>query len=107
MLGRAIVEREQRLTVLAQAGRGLVVLGAVLADEAFEGGFGRGAVLGLVDGVQVLLGFAVHRLRQNVQDVGGLVHDPNAIDAVRFTVALPFAGAGRAVRRRRRDAKFP
>jgi hypothetical protein len=35
------------------------------------------------------------------------VHDPNAIDALRVTVCLPFAGAGPARRRQRRDARFP
>ena len=35
------------------------------------------------------------------------VHDPNAVDAVRFTVAVPFAGAGRISAPRRRDAHFP
>jgi transposase len=34
-------------------------------------------------------------------------HDPNAIDVVRFTVSVPFVGAGPARRRRRRDARFP
>jgi hypothetical protein len=36
-----------------------------------------------------------------------LVHDPNAIDAVRFTTSMPFAGAGPTLRRRRSDARFP
>ena len=36
--------------------------------------------------------------------VAELMHDPYAIDAVRFTVSLPFAGAGPALLRRRRDA---
>ena len=35
------------------------------------------------------------------------VHDPNAIDAVRFTASMPFAGAGPMLRRRRSDARFP
>jgi hypothetical protein len=41
------------------------------------------------------------------EQVPVLVHDPNAIDAVRFTVAVPFAGAGRISAPRRRDAHFP
>jgi hypothetical protein len=41
------------------------------------------------------------------QGVAAEMHDPNAIGAVRFVVAVPFAGAGLAQRRRRRDAKFP
>jgi len=35
------------------------------------------------------------------------VHDPNAIDAVRFSASTPFAGAGPTLRRRRSDARFP
>jgi hypothetical protein len=46
-------------------------------------------------------------LRQVIERVPHPVHDPNAIDAVRFTVAVPFAGAGRISAPRRRDAHFP
>jgi hypothetical protein len=35
------------------------------------------------------------------------MHDPNAIDAVRFVVPLPFGGAGFARRRRPWDLRFP
>jgi hypothetical protein len=35
------------------------------------------------------------------------LHDPNAIDAVRFTASMPFAGAEPTLRRRRSDARFP
>jgi hypothetical protein len=35
------------------------------------------------------------------------MHDPNAIDVLRLFVSLPFAGAGPAAKRQRRDAKFP
>jgi hypothetical protein len=35
------------------------------------------------------------------------VHDPNAIDVLRLVMSLPFAGAGPATKRQRRDAKFP
>jgi hypothetical protein len=41
------------------------------------------------------------------QKIAVLVHDANAIDAVRFVVERPFAGARPAERRRRRDARFP
>jgi hypothetical protein len=37
----------------------------------------------------------------------GDLHDPNAIDAVRFTASVPFAGAKPTLRRRRSDARFP
>jgi hypothetical protein len=39
-------------------------------------------------------------LRQNIQDIAHLVHDPNAIDTLRFSVSLPFAW--RAIARQRR-----
>ena len=58
VLGRKVIEGEQGRAVLGQAGGGLVVLRAVLAREAVEGGLGSGAVLGLVDGVEVLLRLA-------------------------------------------------
>jgi hypothetical protein len=35
------------------------------------------------------------------------MHDPNAIDVLRLVMSLPFAGAGPATKRQRRDAKFP
>jgi hypothetical protein len=35
------------------------------------------------------------------------VHDPNAIDVLRLVISVPFAGAGLATKRQRRDAKFP
>jgi hypothetical protein len=35
------------------------------------------------------------------------MHDPNAIDVLRLVMSLPFAGAGPAIKRQRRDAKFP
>src|SRR3954454_5376750 len=52
------------------------------------------------DRLAVLVGHEVER-------VADQVHDPNAIDALRVTVCLPFAGAGPARRRQRRDARFP
>jgi len=41
------------------------------------------------------------------QGVAHEMHDPNAIDAVRFVVPVPFFGAGLSAKRRRRDARFP
>jgi hypothetical protein len=35
------------------------------------------------------------------------MHDPNAIDAVRFTASIAFAEAAPLLRRRRSDARFP
>src|SRR3954463_8096787 len=74
VLGRHRVEGEQRLPVLGQAGHSLVVLGTVLGDEAVERGLRLLPVLGLVDGVQVLLGLALQGPRQLVEHVRGFVH---------------------------------
>src|SRR3954462_12769284 len=46
-------------------------------------------------------------LRGVRQKVAVLMHDPNAISVVRFTVTIPFAGAGRLSGPRRRDAHYP
>jgi hypothetical protein len=35
------------------------------------------------------------------------MHDPNAIDVLRLVISVPFAGAGPATKRQRRDAKCP
>jgi hypothetical protein len=35
------------------------------------------------------------------------MHHPNAIDVLRLAVSVPFAGAGPATKRQRRDAKYP
>ena len=74
VFGRDVVESEQCCAILDQAVRRLVVLGAVFGDEAVEGFFGGFPIFGLVDGVQVFLRLALHRRRQLVEDVGGLVH---------------------------------
>ena len=60
VLGWRRVEGEQSVAVLRQADGRLVVLGPLLGDKAVKGRLGRGAVLGLVDRVQVLLGLAVN-----------------------------------------------
>ncbi len=59
VLGGEVIERQQRLTILGQTGHGLVVLGAILDEEAVEGILGGLAVLGFLDRVQILLGFAL------------------------------------------------
>jgi hypothetical protein len=74
MLGREVVEGEEGYPILREAGRGPIVLRAGLAREAVEGGFGCGAALRLVDGVQILLGLAVDGFRQGVEELGGLVN---------------------------------
>jgi hypothetical protein len=35
------------------------------------------------------------------------MHHPNAIDVLRLVISVPFSGAGPAIKRQRRDAKFP
>ena len=73
-LGREIVESEQRFAILDQAGGGFVVFAAVFLEASVEGLLGNLARLGLVDGVEILLGLAWHGRRHLVEYVGGLVH---------------------------------
>ena len=67
-------------------------------------GFALGQHLGLGLGVhhvrEVGLDLLVQVLGRVGQEVALLVHDPNAIDALRFSVSLPFAW--RAIARLRR-----
>jgi hypothetical protein len=74
MFGRKVVEGEQGYAVLGQAAHGPVVLRPVLAGELIEGGLGVDAVFRLVDRMQVLLGLTMHRFRQIVEHVGGLLN---------------------------------
>ena len=48
VLGREVVKGEQHLAIFGQAGNRLVVLRAVLAREAIEGGLGLGAAFRLI-----------------------------------------------------------
>ncbi len=86
MLGGEVVEGEQLLAILDQAGHGLVVLGRVGIDEGVEGRLRRLAGLGHPDRVQLLLGLGLQALGQLVQHVGRLVN-PAALRA-RGTVNL-------------------
>jgi hypothetical protein len=61
-----------------------------------------------IDHVGVVGGDLVGQLLRCVrQEIPVLVHDPYAIDAVRFVASVSFAGAGLLQRRQRRDAQFP
>ena len=66
---REVVEGEQALAVLAQAGDGLVVLGAVLRHQAVERLLGLLSVRGLVDRVHVLPGLALQGRWQFVEHI--------------------------------------
>lgn len=75
MLGRVIVEGQQRIPVLDQLGDRLVPFDAIGFGEEVEGGIGCGLRLGLPDVVEVAFGLGLDGLRHRVQDVHGLV-DP-------------------------------
>ena len=79
VLGREVVEGQQRLPIL-DSGRptALSYLAPYFATKWSKRLLGRLAALGLIDRVQVLLGLALHDVRQLVQHVGGLV-DPAAL----------------------------
>ena len=86
VLGREVVEGEQPRAVLGQAGRGLVVLGAVGLQEEVERLLGPILGLGHPDVLPVPLGLGLEGLGQLVQHVAGLVQ-PAALFA-RRAVAL-------------------
>ena len=74
MIGREVVEGEQRLAVLGQAGHCLLVLGAVFLGEGIHRGLRRGAGFGLPDLAQLGLHRRLHGFRELVEHVGGLVN---------------------------------
>ena len=80
VLGREVVESEQRVAILDQAFDRLVVFDAPGFDEGVERRERILLGLGHPDLLQRPLGFRVLALRQLVQDVGGLVH-PAALAA--------------------------
>ena len=73
MLGREVVEGEQRLPVRGELRHGLWPLGEV-AGEGVQGRLRVGAILRVPDLPQGPLGRGLHRGGQGVQDVGHLVH---------------------------------
>src|SRR5665213_3993451 len=78
MLGREVVERQQRFTVSDQTLGRLRIFGAVGLQEGVEGAMRRSARLGHPDCLDRTLGFALYRTRQVVQDVHRLMH-PTAL----------------------------
>ena len=82
VLGREVVDGEQHVAVLGQAGHRFVVLGARGLEEEVEGLLGHRAGLGHPDVLSVLLGAWLDGLRELVEHVGGLVH-PTALLARR------------------------
>ncbi len=80
VLGREVVEGQQRIAILDQALDSLVVLDAPGFDEGVKGEERILPGLGHPDLLQCPFGFRLLALRQLVQDVGGLV-DPAALAA--------------------------
>lgn len=80
MLGREVVEREERLAVLGQAGGRLIVLDGVALDESVERGLGVGPGVGHPDVLQGPLPSRLLAPGQFVEHVRGLVH-PAALAA--------------------------
>ncbi len=74
VLGREVVEGQQRVAILGQAFHRLVVFDAPGLDEGVERCERILLGLGHPDLLERLLGFRVQALRQLVQDVGGLVY---------------------------------
>src|SRR3954452_7954294 len=74
MLGREVVERQQRVSIFAQAVGRLLVFQRVALDEGVERQLGCGLGFGHPDLLQRAFGFRVLALRQLGKYVGGLVH---------------------------------
>ncbi|MGY4286310.1 hypothetical protein ACVWXO_005530 [Bradyrhizobium sp. LM2.7] len=74
MLGREVIEGQQRVAVLGEAFDRSAVLGAVFLGEGADRRFGGRPVRRPVDFAQVLLHVGLDRERDLVQDVYGLVH---------------------------------
>lgn len=80
VLGREVVEGEEHVAVLGQAGTGLLVFGAVLLQEVAAGFPGLPVGLRESDLVKVGLGLRLQSLGELVEDVGGLVHHADSVD---------------------------
>ncbi len=74
MLGREVVESQQRVSIFAQAVGRLLVFQRVALDEGVERQLGCGLGFGHPDLLQRAFGFRVLALRQLGKYVGGLVH---------------------------------
>src|ERR687893_252175 len=74
VLGWEVVEGQQRVAVLEQAGDRLLVLGRVLLGEGGDRRLSSGAVGRLPDLAQVLLRRGLDGFWQLVQDIDRLVH---------------------------------
>ena len=97
MLGREVVEGEQRLAVLLQALGRLVVLDLVALDERVECGFGVGLRLRHPDLLQSPLGLPLLAYGEFVEDVGGLVHPAALLARLGPNFAERFPEAKRAI----------
>src|SRR5918998_6963925 len=74
VLGWEVVEGQQRVAVLEQAGDRLLVLGRVLLGEGGDRRLGSGTVGSLPNLAQILLRRGLDGLRQLVHDIDRLVH---------------------------------
>src|SRR5437660_11502374 len=74
VLGGEFVERQQRISILAQAVGRLLVFGRVALDEGVERQFGGGLGFGHPDLLQCALGLRLLALWQLGEHVGGLVY---------------------------------
>lgn len=84
MLGREVVEGQQRAGLLGEAFDRSAVLGAVYLGEDVDRPLGGGPIRGPTDFAQVFLDVGLHRERGVIQDVDGLVvHDQELTPALR------------------------
>src|SRR5215218_7322286 len=83
VLGGQVVEGEQGVAILRQALGRPRVLGAVLLGKDVHRRLGRSTSGRTMDLAQVRLHGPLDGSRHLVENVGGLVHDANTIDAIR------------------------
>src|SRR5258705_8094381 len=91
VLGREVVEGEQRVAILDQALDRLVVFDGPSSDEGVERR--ERILLGLShpDLLQRPLGLRLLALRQLVEDIGGLVHPAALVSAIQISCSAPLA----------------
>src|SRR3954451_24634149 len=109
VLGREVEEREQGFPVFRQTGNRLIVLGAVFVGGHVDRGLGCPTGRRAVNLTKVCLHVALHRQRDLVQYVGGLVNPAPLMPSARKDLLDPLPEAERTVADRevRRDLEPP
>ena len=97
MLGGEVIESQQRIAVLVQAFRRLLVFHLIVLDESIKRSLGVSLGLGRPNLLQGAFGLRLLVLRQLGEHVGGLMHPTALLAAGRPDFADSFPEAERAV----------